>query len=394
MAWALGYSFSRAEGAIECPASAALPHVYGDSNEYTEDGHSVHHFLRRVLLAGREPALAEVTDPALRARFEAIDVSEVYKAGTPVASEVAYALDVEARTARIIGTNLNRRYGALGPNEVAGTTDIELCAPDDIYVDLDTKAGFWGVSPSDSVQLRIQALAISWARGLLRVRVGIFHTPEDREARVRTAELDEDDLDAFAYGLRQAHALIREARALVERGVTPNVKRGPWCRYCPAFASCPDKVGLVRELATSFSAIDVVDGIAAMSPQHAGEAWERWQEIKRTVKVVDRAWSERLERDGRLPLSHGRELALQPTQTRTIDARRALPVLRARFGDAVADRLVEMSISIDAVQEAVRDTKPPRGMLKKSVDAVFAELEAAEAVTRSSYDKPTVRKAS
>jgi hypothetical protein len=333
-----------------------------------------------------------VTHTAVRSRCGEIDVSKIYEAGTPIGSEVAYALDVEAGTSRIIGSNLGRRYGALGANEIPGTTDIELAAPDGWHVILDGKAGFLGAKPG-SQQMRIQGLASAWARRLDRVRIGVLRMPEDGRTWVSTIDLDDMDLDAIAYETKEAHRRIRAAQAAVAAGRTPDVTRGPWCRFCPAFSVCPDKVSLARAMVTAPPDAMVAERIAAMSPADAGRAWDLIHDVEKVVKEAKAAIRERLELEGTLPLPYGRELRLEVTRPRTIDVRRALPVLQERFGKDRAEQLVEKSISVEAIEEAVKETKPPQGYLKKSIEAVMAALEAADAVTRARVTKPMPRKA-
>ena len=62
------------------------------------------------------------------------------------APEVAYALDLRTGRAREIGRGINRAYGELSDDEIAGTADaVKLLSPTTVYVG-DFKSG-WGWVP-------------------------------------------------------------------------------------------------------------------------------------------------------------------------------------------------------------------------------------------------------
>src|SRR5580704_11443141 len=110
-------------------------------------------------------------------------------------SEVKLAYDVVTGKGRIIGYGADRRYGTLGPNEIAGTADVAAHEDDGCVVIRDFKTGYADVEPARSnPQLAFYALAYASAVGASFARVGIIYT---KSMRLDVAELDALDLAAF-----------------------------------------------------------------------------------------------------------------------------------------------------------------------------------------------------
>ncbi len=303
---------SATDRVFACPASLALPAVFEQGGRDATDGHTVHGFLYRGLTLGRPTALAwlRAEEPELVPRCEAISLDSVFRLGDTFAAEVAYAYDVATDTARIIGTNLGRRYGRLGATEIPTTTDIELRAPVGVVVILDAKSGWRQVSARDSMQIRMHALAVSRARGLDRVRVGILQIDDEGTATAEVLELDDMELDAFSFEVRQAWGRVEAARAELAAGRVPDVATGDHCRYCPAWASCPSRVALARST-LSLEAATVKGQIEAMTPDEAGDLWLRYkvgEELLEVIGVQLRAYAERAP----LQLADGRTVEMVP----------------------------------------------------------------------------------
>lgn len=279
------WSGSATERVLACPASAALPAVHAPSSADASDGSVLHEFIYTGALRGREAALAGVTDPHLHARAARIDLGRLASIGRIVGAEEAYAYDVAVDSARHLGRNLGRNYGALNGTEIPTTTDLELVAPDGVRVLLDAKTG-WAHVASDSDQLRFHALACLTARGLDRVRVGVLRVGADGQLDdPRLVEIDDLDAGAFAHELRQAHESYLAARAAILAGGAPNVTTGLHCQYCPAYAACPSTVALARSV-LSLAPVDLESAIELMTPNEAGELWERYSAGEKLLERI------------------------------------------------------------------------------------------------------------
>lgn len=155
-------------------------------------------------------------------------------------AETAYMYDVATDTARFLGCGINRSYGERRPFEVPGTVDAEGRG-NGVLVLVDRK-GFEQQQPAARhPQARFLALAAARAQPADQIFVAI--RPEIGAMDV--AELDPVfDLDVIAHEVKQrvirAAAIRGEARA--GRQVAFNV--GRWCRWCPAFDSCPKQKDL------------------------------------------------------------------------------------------------------------------------------------------------------
>jgi len=157
---------------------------------------------------------------------------------------------------------------------------------------------------------------------------------------------------------------------------------------------CPAQVTLVRALASEVAAggavEDIAGGLARLSDADAGRAWDRLQQAEAALKTIRASLTARAGLRG-LPLPDGSHLTPVDTTRRTVDVERALPVLRARFGDQ-ADAAVERSLAIGDVERLARQLAPGKGQ-KRAVEAVVAELAAAGAVRESRFVQLRVRKA-
>ena len=307
-----GFTGSAVERVMLCPTSAALPAVHGDTSDDADDGQIVHGFLYAGATRGRDAALAEVTDPDLRARCEAIDLGELASIGKLVAAEVAYAYDVATDTARILGQNLGRKYPALAPTEIATTTDLELESEDGTRIVLDAKSG-WKHVHDETPQIRFHALAVQRARGVDLVRVGILRVPADGRLRPpRLVDVDDLDAGAFAHEIRETWRAVVHARELVAAGRVPDVTVGEHCQYCPARrSSCPAHLAIVREVLGLPAPKQIADHVLSLSPEQKGEAWAWKTRAKAVLEALDGALLDALN-EGPIPLPDGREVVLTP----------------------------------------------------------------------------------
>ena len=330
---------------VPCPASHALPQEPEEKGAAAHRGTAIHAYLAAVSKVGRDAALEQVPAEYLE-ECEAIPVERL---PTNLAAEVTFALDLGAGTARELGRDLGRDYSGALSHELVGTADLVGIADDCVTV-LDYKSG-WSRQPPAGEHWQLLALAVAGARayGVSNARVGII-TLHDGRSHYDMADLDALDLDAALDGLRAMAGRIDSARADVAAGRQPQTHPGAWCRYCPAWKSCPSQTALLRQVVAAPEAVER-DVLALLTPETARLAYERIKQVSDVVRRVEQAvyaWA------ARTPIDLGDGTVLGPTQTQreSIDAEKALRVLEARLGPHI-NIAVERSTSKAAIKRAI-----------------------------------------
>ncbi len=222
---------------IHCPASAVLPQEPRARGAAAKRGTGIHTFLARIA-AGKSRSEALEGIRAGKKTSELIDVDFV-PAGRP---EVSFAYDCETGASRELGSFLDREYGDLGENEIAGTADLIVETEDTIRV-LDWKTGKTRVTPArHNLQVAFLALAALGSReDQPTVFVDIVYIDKDGTFDWDSAKLDSTILSLTAERLRAMMRSYHVAKEDVALGLNPKVNEGEWCLYCPALRNCPAK---------------------------------------------------------------------------------------------------------------------------------------------------------
>lgn len=329
-------SASSTDRTLACPASLVLPRVHSHGTAAAR-GTNLHAFIQRVV-DGMPPADAlSLVPEADRPTAACIDWTRLLGGLIGVKAEVAYALDVRARTARWLGNNIGRDYeaaalahgGPLGEWEVPGSLDITGVDGAGRVIIADVKSGWGHVTAASE---NGQGLFFAACRMLLD---GVDEV-EFRVARLKTngAIYDGDrhvftrwDIDAFLDEYEAALVVAHEGAALVAKRGTPDVSEGDHCDYCPCYAACPAKTALVRAALPELASIDA--RIAAMTSEDAGRAFEiAHDRIAPMLERVLKPLKERVHREGFLPLPGGLKIA------------KSLETSKARFSEALARGLL------------------------------------------------------
>lgn len=324
--------------ALKCPASLRLPQVQREAGAPATTGTQVHAFLERVSELGREAALEQLTDERAARICAALDLSTLPLGdGTSWAAEVAYGWHLATGAGREVGRNVGRGYPTQ-PGEVYGTADLVALSADSQtgYV-LDVKTGRgWMPSAAESAQLRFLALAACATYGCTQAEVGHLHVREDGTVWLERATLDALELDLFAEQLRTLHA---DAQA-----GTGKLAEGPWCRYCPAFASCPAKAAL---------ACASVSMPAQLTPEVAAAAWRRKKEVQMVLDRMEEALKEYAREQ---PFSVGDGMVLGPVESSRdeLDGAKVYATMLKLYGAEVAQASVDIDASKKSVDRGVR----------------------------------------
>jgi len=300
--------------------------------------------------------------------------------GSVVRYEVPYAFDTVTWRARELPSKGPRAYSAASYSEVTCTVDALIQATDGTVTVVDLKTGRRRhPRAAEHAQLAVGAMCAS---GVLRVD----------SVQVVLAKI----LPGVVY----ADAATLEIAALDERALrlakhleslpTAQPVPGAHCAecYCPLLGACEGPRALARRAPELVRAlpqrVETEAQAAAVLASHKPLA--AWLDM---MKRSARDWAE--AHGGRVNMPDGSVMRLAAQERRTLDAARALPVLRARLG-AEAEALVKVkeSLSVTDVERAVAATVPGKkredlATRKRLVAGTMAELEAVGALKAPTF---------
>ncbi len=398
---------SKAHRVWKCSASAVLPQIEStESSPMRGHGKTIHRFLERAKTDGRDVALSEIADPNIRVLCEVLDLDTL---PTHVATEVTLAYDWKARTARELGRNLDRRYvepgflesigvDPLGPTEHAVTVDVlggQSIGGIKRGLVGDYKTGRTRYPAPDKYgQTMLGALAASKCHGFDEMFVDLIYIDDAGEHWRARRPVDEWDLETFADEWAASMARVDEYEAIVERGGTPNVIEGPHCLHCNAWKNCPAQLSLATRLPAEIDGVKSESG--TMTTERAAAVWmlcEKFEGMVEAIKEEIRGMGLR----ERIDLPDGRVIGVYFDEKRKINAKAAIPIIRAKYGEEGVERVVTPKITLQALQDLVASKRGPKDKIttKKGdglFDKMLRELDAAKALdtTKSEYVKAFV----
>lgn len=350
-------TFSKAALADACPGSMVLPWT-PSSSAPARGGTVLHKLVRDVAVVGRGEALDRVPDDYAEAA-EDWDYSGLPTDPEAFAFEVAFALDVEAVTARELGRDLGRDYEAAGarPAELVGAADFVALvqrrgrgAAGAIVGDL--KTGWaWVAPPRDNLQIRGLAAAAALSYGCDEVEGIIYHRREDSSGFTERAHFDAIDLAETLDQIRGVRARVRRARADLEAGRRPALREGPWCKHCPAFPDCPVKKELVHELLRGEDLVETVR--RSLTPANAREGYFRLVAAKDLVGRLERVFKD-YATEYPIDLGGGRVFGPTTSKRETLDGAVAYHAVKEIYGDKVAEAAVEWKAPKKRITDAIR----------------------------------------
>jgi len=392
-------SASAVERAMRCPASCVLPQARL-VGEVADLGTAVHRFVEAVRARAQQLAeggsdYAHALDEArteelqrltassppegLLEIVEALDLTRIPREAR---SEVAFAWSLQTGEGRVLGEALDRDYSSVRDDEIPGTAD--LAWPEE------GRAVIWDLKTGKSLgpaarnwQLRTLALAACRAWGLDEADAKLVYLRSDGHSYVDRAVFDAFDLSAFAADLQLLAERIARAGETVEAGRPPDVELGPWCRYCPALASCPGQTtqlrALVADATQGLTEQAVQQRICQLAPAHVGEAWLRLRGVAEVVKWTNDAIEAyvRQHTEG-IHLLDGQMLREVVRSREYLVGTVAAQVLTERHGEELMRACVSFdpSTSKTAIGVAFRS----RGLKTKDATAAIDAIRAAGGV--------------
>jgi hypothetical protein len=188
-----------------------------------------------------------------------------------------------------------------------------------------------------------------------------------RLGKVERHVFDNTELDAW-----YAYALKREALA----GEVYNP--GDHCGFCDHAPACLARAQWQRE---AVNALVVADSLAMATPEALGALRDRAKAVKRALDAYDKAVNAVLDAGEDIPLPNGKVMRRAIREGEAIDARKALPLLRAA-GFTPDDMEGILDIKKGAVEEIVKARTPPRinGGKKAAWDNFMSDLREKKAL--------------
>lgn len=345
-----------------CTASAVLPRAE-NHNVWADAGHEEHENLAEQLADGDLPDwMLSRLPPACR-------------------TEVALAYDVATRAGRVIGENLSRSYGDIGPFEIVGSADVLGVSGDDVVI-ADFKTGHMDVEPAArNAQLHFYALAAARALNKSSARVLIFYT---QTQRVDEASLDVLDLAQFASDLERLHVKVAALHESRRKGEALETREGSWCRHCSSKAYCPSKNALLVQVAEHGLAIV---GDSQLTPERATQGYQQLVRIESLVKEARARLHAYVDENGPIRVSdgvvYGRDV--RPGNERII-GQVALQAIREVVGEA-AGEFTKEAVEVKATKAGLKRAAKAVGQPKIAA-AVEKRIRDLDGITRGAESYP------
>jgi len=209
-----------------------------------------------------------------------------------IACERAYVLDVEHKTVRVVGDNLNRKYGPLTKYEVPCTMDVvgRIPALDNVPCELDYKSGRSIGKIEDHWQRRVCAavLMIHYDSPTSIGRVGYIW--EDGRVFPDGGEFSCLDIDDWCDAIKAGIDKVEAAKALLAQQIMPPVQaEEDDCKYCPALTSCPHHMNFVRSLLGQLVEIEKGPNLNVVPLEDIGRAFDLFKKAEKILKIIEKA---------------------------------------------------------------------------------------------------------
>ena len=370
-------TFSALDRAHHCPASCALPHSLR-ADDAADAGTAQHAFLAALGAGGDLTSALAAAPPAHRGALAdlCLDGAPV---GPPYEAEVAWSLDVAARTASRLALPGPRAYPADGA--MHGTSDVVLVSDHALEIHDWKSAHDDTPEPvATNRQLRAGLLAASLVHGRRReMRVGIWRL-SDRAPRSDVVAVDDFDLDNFCDELREDLGRVRDAEELVRIGRTPPVFEGTWCRYCPAFVDSPAKLERWGAALSKRDGANVLEArIAEAIRNDPARARREYAEARAIIERIGALVRQHAVATGGWPMGPGRRYGPRSVARIALDGPIVFAAVLARFGLASARLAVEMTATKRGLRDAARLARDAGsdGTITGGVAALEADIRAA-----------------
>lgn len=285
----------------------------------------------------------------------------VLEAETPEGerAEVAYVWNVLTSKVRFVGIGLARNYGELQDGDIPGTLDRERVEPGRVVVK-DHKTGFgYMVAPvAVNLQLAHNAVCSAAFHGKSAALVQINRTSREKP--------EEAELDAIGLAAARSRLAKIYRAASAEK---PAVVAGDHCWRCECIQSCPAHVGMALAF-TEGKWPDMLpsDGLTA---EKVAQGWEHLRAAKKVLGLAEKTYRA-FASSWPVQLLNGKVLGETIDEKDELDGQISLAVLKALYGEKVADAAAEVSLTKASIERALAPIAPPRGKAKLVRDSLTA----------------------
>lgn len=309
----IGKSASKVDALVHCPASHVLPSnsSYSEVASAGTDGHDLITGVINRRIGGVAALFAGYPD-----LVEGIPL--ILDGIENPRAEAAFVVDVDKRTSVFLGTEVDRKYAEklgrpLHDHEIGASLDVDGLRNGQPWL-RDWKFGI----TSSWWQLYVQCMALLWLPDCPYSEVDAGFVYLDTHTKEGSVFVTYDTATVYAMDLDERAEDIATAIAsagVMEKGIADGLftmeqlatSEGSWCKYCPAYPSCPAK----WKLAKSMMGLDIVGHVGALTLEDCGKAWKKLAEIeKNIISTTKEALRERMLKEGGFPLENGKKLAL------------------------------------------------------------------------------------
>ncbi len=355
---------SALERVMACPASETMPHVNRPS-EWSDAGDARHTFLEHVGKVGLTEAL-KIVPVEHREMCELIDTDEL---PVNLTSEVSFAYNCKVGKARELGRGIGRDYSNVTSVEIAGTIDVVGIGPESVYIG-DFK-GHTTVEAKNNPQLLFAALCATQVYNRDSAITEIINVRPGGNFRNQVT-VDLFDLEGFAAKLRKTYETV----SVLKAGAVSDVREGSWCRYCPAFDSCPAKTKLLREMITGRT--------GDLLPLNEGNATEAYKKYRAMVAMVAMVKSSLYAYASERPISVGDGMVFGSREkdgNEILDGDITYEAIREQLGQEAADVAVSRKATKKGIDKAIALAKPA-GTKKAAVESILMAVRTRDGITR------------
>ncbi len=325
-------SMSRTEELLQCQWWASpvtwLPPQPEKSPDIPRFGTAVH----KTLELHRLKQKVDIAAIAVEQDVDADKLGDYYSRGSKVVDsllknvkgteeyEAKYAYDPFTDKGRKLKSKKERDYSEKKITELPGTVDVNVVQPKEFFV-LDYKTGNKVYDIKTNGQLRSLSLAISKTHGLSSgIRV-ILRIDEDfiepYEERINVVEME-------------AHRKVLRPAMRAMLSLTPNLRPGTYCNWCPALEVCPAQGGplVLRDLIEN-----------AIEPAQVSHIYGKLLAIENLTKKVREKIHTYIEQNGPIDLDNGKSLILKPISKDNLSQASIKRALGAINGQELIDDL-------------------------------------------------------
>lgn len=314
-----GTTGSAAGDVAACPPRMAFPQCRTSSSA-ADRGVELHRFAEMCTRFPdrRDEFLKEMSEE-WRLTAVSMDLANAHAEldGTLMDCEVAYVVNVKERTARRLGTNIDRDYAKFGLTkyDIPLTIDLEDTVLGGVPCEQDYKSGRYVGEPSEHFQRKLSATALMFHHGTSEAVSRICYIWEDGTTKLDGCEFTLIDAWETCDVMVTAIDRVVEAKELLAAGKVPTVypDRERQCKYCSSFSVCPFWSNLISGAAERLA---TAPDFTAVPPEEKGRWMDYVKDVLKVANAVEETLKEHAKREA-LPVDDTWEFSMASKKGRS-----------------------------------------------------------------------------